>query len=182
MLSRLCERSAPAFAAFSNSLRDSRATASCRRAATAAAALWEAVVGEKVTRPDRFITQLFELNEGRARRICSTRSVSSMRRAARSRSACGCTNASARLERFKTLATSGISAFRDWHLRTQPFSRASYDLAMTLMRVTVDDNGVAASRRRRVDSGRACSAATICRTTRRGRCAASTRTRSTRRG
>src|SRR6185503_11283027 len=29
----------------------------------------------------------------------------------------------------------------DWHLRTLPFNRGSYDLAMTLMRITVEANG-----------------------------------------
>ncbi|PYR01835.1 MAG: hypothetical protein DMG00_30365, partial [Acidobacteria bacterium] len=78
LLSHLVERlAAPAFAAFSSTLRvhanrvvapgaprpADRAVAQVER--DDVSPLWEAVVAEKVTRPERFIQQLFEANEGR---------------------------------------------------------------------------------------------------------------------
>src|SRR6185436_12393990 len=97
-----------------------------------AVVMWEAVVGEKVTRVDRFIVQLFELNEGRIAYLYDTiGQLDPARRAF----ALGLwmPNAPARLDRFKALA-GAIAAFREAHLRTLPFGRASYDLSMTLTR------------------------------------------------
>jgi len=51
-------------------------------------------------------------------------------------------DAAARADRFKALATSGTGAFREWHVRTMPFNRASFDLSMALGRIDVDANGV----------------------------------------
>ena len=104
-----------------------------------AVVMWEAVVGEKVTRVDRFIVQLFELNEGRIAYLYDTiGQLDPARRAF----ALGLwmPNAPARLDRFKALA-GAIAAFREAHLRTLPFGRASYDLSMTLTRIEVDENG-----------------------------------------
>jgi hypothetical protein len=140
MLSRIAERSPQAFAAFSNSLHI-RANRVIPPGGDAAAALWEAAVGEKVTRPDRFVTQLFDINEGRLAYLFDTiGQLDAPRRAF----ALGLwmPNQAMRLERFKALATAGLSSYREWHLRTQPFGRASYDLAMTLLRVTADDSGM----------------------------------------
>ncbi len=96
-----------------------------------AVALWEAVVGEKVTRPDRFIAQLFELNEGRL--------VVSLRHHRPARSAAPRVRARPvdhqRADARRTLQGAGrrdVDAFREAHLRTLPFGRASYDLSMTL--------------------------------------------------
>ena len=78
--------------------------------------MWEAVVGEKVTRPEAFISKLYETSEGRLAYLFDTiGELDPPRRAF----ALGLwiTNASVRLERFKTLASSGIGAYRDWHLR-----------------------------------------------------------------
>jgi hypothetical protein len=84
LLERIYLRSATAFGAFSSSLqidgnriippggpRPSDAAAarppqgSPQTGGDDVVALWEGVVAEKVTRPERFITQLLELNEGR---------------------------------------------------------------------------------------------------------------------
>ena len=145
MLTRIADRSAPAFAAFSNSLhiRGSRVVPPGRRTGQPdeITPLWEAVVGEKAVRPDHFVTQLFEANEGRLAYLFDTIGrLDAPRRAF----ALGLwlPNAAQRVDRFKLLATTGISSYRDWHMRTQPFGRSSYDLAMTLMRVNVDDRGV----------------------------------------
>jgi len=54
-------------------------------------------------------------------------------------------NAAVRLDRFKMLATAGSSAYREWHVRTMPFNRSSFDLTMTLGRIEVADNGTPAA-------------------------------------
>jgi hypothetical protein len=140
LLTRLIERAAaPAFAAFSGSLRV-QGTRVVPPGGDAAAPLWEAVVGEKVTRAERFVSQLFELNEGRVAYLYDTiGQLDPPRRAFALGS--WMTSAAARLDRFRALASVGANAVREWHIRTLPFGRASYDLAMTLARIEVDDNG-----------------------------------------
>jgi hypothetical protein len=140
ILSKLVERGAPAFAVFANSLRIS-GNRIVPPGAPESTPMWEAVVGEKVTRPDAFILRLYEAHDGRLAYLFDTiGQLDPQRRAF----ALGLwiANPSIRLDRFKTLASAGIGAYRDWHLRTLPFNRGSYDLAMTLMRVSVDANGM----------------------------------------
>jgi hypothetical protein len=141
LLTRIYERSAPAFAAFSSGLRvrANRVVPPSER--DDVVAMWEAVVGEKVTRADRFIQQLFEMNEGRVASLYDTiGQLDPPRRAF----VLGLwmPDAAARADRFKALATSGTGAFREWHIRTMPFNRASFDLSMALGRIDVDANGV----------------------------------------
>ena len=102
------------------------------------AALWEGVVAEKVTRPDRFITQLLELNEGRLAYLYDT--IGQLDPARRAFALGLWMNATARAERFKALVA-GVDAYREAHLKTLPFGRASYDLSMTLMRLEVEADG-----------------------------------------
>jgi hypothetical protein len=147
ILERVYERSFTAFGAFSGRLQIENnrvippgGLRHAQGSADDAVVLWEAVVGEKVTRPDRFIAQLFELNEGRLSYLYDTiGQLDPPRRAF----ALGLwnANAQARLERFKALAAA-IQQFREAHLRTLPFGRASYDLSMTFTRLEVDANGV----------------------------------------
>ena len=49
-------------------------------------------------------------------------------------------NPTLRMDRFKALIAS-TGAFRESHLKTLPFGRASYDLSMTLMRLQVNGDG-----------------------------------------
>ncbi len=138
LLERIYERSAPAFAAFSASLRV-EGNRVVPPAGDAAIALWEGVALEKVTRPDRFIQQLLELNEGRAAYLYNViGELDPGRRAF----ALGLwiPSAATRAERFKAL-TLGIGAYRESHLRTLPLGRASYDLQMTLSRIEVGPDG-----------------------------------------
>jgi len=73
LIERIYERSSAQFGAFGGSLqvRTNRVVPAGAQAAAAqgdrddVTAMWEALVGEKTSRADRFITQLFELNEGR---------------------------------------------------------------------------------------------------------------------
>src|SRR5207245_8722671 len=48
--------------------------------------------------------------------------------------------AAARVDRFKAFAL-GTGAFREAHLKTLPFGRASYDLSLTLLRLQVEADG-----------------------------------------
>ena len=139
ILTKLAERAAPAFGVFSGSLqiRNNRLVLPGGPDATP---LWEGVVGEKVTRPEAFMLKLFEASDGRLAYLFDTIGhLDAPRRAF----VLGLwiPTATVRLERFKVLASTGITAYRDWHLRTLPFNRGSHDLAMTLMRVSVDANG-----------------------------------------
>ena len=163
LLERIYERSAPAFGAFSSSLRiqDNRVVPPGARAPSRGeslgvapgkveerqaqgdrdevTALWEAVIPEKMTRPERFVLQLLELNEGRFFYLYDViGQLDPPRRAF----ALGLwmTNAAARTERFKAL-TAGVGVFRESQLRTLPLGRASYDLSMTLMRIEVGPDG-----------------------------------------
>ncbi|HEV2984912.1 MAG TPA: hypothetical protein VGX46_11000 [Vicinamibacterales bacterium] len=140
LVTKIYERLAPTFAAFSGSLRVRANRVVPPSDRDDVVAMWEAVVGEKVTRPDRFIQQLLEMNEGRVALLYDTiGQLDAPRRAF----ALGLwmPSAAARADRFKALATSGTGAFREWHVRTMPFNRASYDLAMTLGRIEVEANG-----------------------------------------
>ena len=145
LLERIYERSAPAFAAFSGSLRieNNRIVVPGAPRAPAdrddATPLWETLVAEKVTRPERFVTLLLEVNEGRVAYLYGT--VGQLDPARRA-FALGLwmSNAAARAERFKALAA-GVAAYRESHLRTLPLGRASYDLSMTLARIDVEADG-----------------------------------------
>ena len=145
LLERIYERSAQAFGAFGGSIQvqggrvippGAKTPASDREDA---AALWEAIVVEKTTRAERFITQLLELNEGR---VAYLYDVIARLDPPHRAFALGLANpnAAARADRFKALAGS-VGAFREAHLKTLPLGRASYDLSMALMRVRVDANG-----------------------------------------
>ena len=138
LLERIYERSAPAFAAFSGSLRVHGGRL-VPPGGDAAAALWEAVTIEKVTRPDRFIQQLLELNDGRLAYVYDV--IGALDPARRS-FALGLwmPNAVTRGERFKALVL-GTGAFRESHLKTLPLGRASYDLQMTLSRIDAGADG-----------------------------------------
>jgi hypothetical protein len=146
LLERLYERSASAFGAFGGSVQvqNNRVIPAGARSAAQSdrdevTPLWEAVAVEKTTRAERFITQLFELNEGR---IAYVYDVIARLDPPHRAFALGLSNpnATARADRFRALV-SNVGAFREAHLRTVPLGRASYDLSMTLMRVQVDADG-----------------------------------------
>jgi hypothetical protein len=138
VLERIYERSTPAFVASAGSLhvQNNRLVPA---GGDAAVALWESLVPEKMTRPDRFMLQLLELAEGRHAYLYG---VVGELDPARRAFVLGTwmPNATARGERFKALATS-TGAYREAHLRTLPFGRASYDLSMAFMRLHVDQDG-----------------------------------------
>ena len=139
LLTRLAERSAPLFAAFASSLHIT-GNRIVPPGGDAAAPLWEAVVGEKLARPEHFVTLLYESNDGRLAYLFDlTAQLDPARRAY----ALGMwmPDPAVRLERFRALATTGLNAYHDWHVRSLPFNRPSHDPAMALMRLSVDDSG-----------------------------------------
>ena len=148
LLERIHERSAPAFAVFAGSLRVQGGRV-VPPGGDAAVPLWEALALEKVTRPERFIQQLFELTEGRLAYLYDViGALDPPRRAF----ALGLwqPNAALRAERFKALAL-GVGAFRESHLRTLPLARASYDLGDDA--VADRDRAPTARPRRRIRAG-----------------------------
>jgi hypothetical protein len=150
LLERIYERSAPAFAVAAGSLRVENnrvvppgAARSPQGDRDQVEALWEGVVLEKVTRADRFIQQLLELNEGRLAYLYDViGSLDASHRAF----ALGLwmPNGVSRAERFKAL-TLGIGVYRESHLRTLPLARTSFDLSMTLSRLATAPDGAPAA-------------------------------------
>jgi hypothetical protein len=150
LLERIYERSAPTFSVLAASLRvqGSRVVppGAVRQAQAEhgdVEALWEGVVVEKVTRPERFIQQLLELNEGRLAFVYDV--IGGLDPAQRA-FALGLwmPNATVRAERFKAL-TIGAGVYRESHFRTLPLARTSYDLSMTLARVAAGPDGMPAA-------------------------------------
>jgi hypothetical protein len=143
LLSRLYERSAPLVAAFAASVhvRDNRVVPPSGPGGDDATALWEAVVGEKTTRADRFIASLFDASDGRLAYVYDTiAQLDAPHRAFALGS--WMPSATARLDRFRAFVTTTIGGVREWHARALPFSRSSYDLGMALTRIQVDARGV----------------------------------------
>jgi hypothetical protein len=142
LVSRLIEKfAAPAFAAFSAGIhvRGGRVVA----VPDEATALWEPVVLEKMARPERFLELLFTTAEGRIAYLFDT--VAQLDPARRAFALGLWMPDAQRLERFRLLATIGVNAFREWHVRTMPLGRASYDLGMLLARVDATDSGAPAT-------------------------------------
>jgi hypothetical protein len=103
--------------------------------------LWEALLDEKVTRPDRFVRELFSRGAGRTAYLYTTIDhVDPARRAF----ALGLwmNNPGARLERFRKFADAAIAGLADWQINVRPFDRTMYDVSMLLARVGIDNDGV----------------------------------------
>jgi hypothetical protein len=102
--------------------------------------LWEAVVGEKTTRPDRFVAALFNRADGRTAYLYDAIAALDNAHAA---FALGLwmPHESDRIERLKALNHVGAGAFREWRPKALPFGRPIYDIAMMLDRVRVDPTG-----------------------------------------
>jgi hypothetical protein len=138
LLSRLYERSAPLVAAFAGSIRI-RDNQLVPPGGADAAALWEQLVGEKVTRADRFVQMLFEINDGRLAYLYDA--IGNLDPARRAFVLGTWMPAAARIDRFKALATTALNGVREWHVRTMPFGRSSFDVVMLLLRLSVAADG-----------------------------------------
>jgi hypothetical protein len=139
LLTRLYERSAAAFGAFGAniSVRSGRVATP---GGTDASPLWESVVGERVTDPDRFLPALFAHNDGRTAYLYDT--VSQLE-TSRVRFALGLwiDGPGARLDRMKALVAAWSAAFGEWSLKTAPLARNAHDPAMMFLRVRVEASG-----------------------------------------
>jgi hypothetical protein len=138
LVTRLYEHEAGAFAAFAGSLRI-RHDAIVVPGGSAAAPLWEAVVDEKVGRPDRFIRELFSRRSGRVAYVYDALTqLDAPTRAF----ALGLwmKDSGLRMDRFKSLLDV-VEAYPSWDVPARPFSRLENDPVMMLMRVAVDAGG-----------------------------------------
>ncbi len=138
LVTQVYERAAGLFAAFSSGIRihDNRVAPP---GDADAVSLWETVLGERVTRPERFVPALLEAADGRLAYIYDVAAnVDPPRRAF----VLGAWMAPPlRLERFRRLAGEGVASMREWHARLLPFNRGSYDFAMAIARLAVRDDG-----------------------------------------
>jgi hypothetical protein len=102
--------------------------------------LWEALVGEQVTRPDRFGRALFDKDSGRLAYFLSTLAqLDEPRR----RFALGLwlTDPGIRLERFRVLYRTFVGVDSEWSLHDTPFARPANDPATLLAVVAVSPQG-----------------------------------------
>jgi hypothetical protein len=139
LLTDLYERSAATFAAFGGAVRvhEDRIDPP---GGPVAAALWEAVVGERVDRPEGFLRALFRRDQGRVAYLFETIAGLDEPRA---RFALGLwiSDPELRLQRFKALAALSRSAFPQWQPTKLPFSRPLHDIASMLARVRAEPDG-----------------------------------------
>jgi hypothetical protein len=137
LLVRIYERSAPVFAAFAGSfrIRDGRLVPAGDADATP---MWETIIGEKMTRPDRFLQTLLETSDGRLAFLYDT--IANVDPPHRAFVLGLWLPAAQQADRFRELAA-GLNAMREWHVRVMPFGRPSFDFAMTLTRIAVGDDG-----------------------------------------
>ena len=139
LLTALYERGAAVFSAFSGALRivDERVVPVGGAVATP---LWEAVVRQPVTQPERFARTLFGEFEGRLAYLYDAVAGADP----------GVANfvlgewidaRPVRVHRFKMLAEACVRGYREWHLEEYPFARPLNDFAMLLLRVRTNADG-----------------------------------------
>ncbi len=139
LITRLYEDDAAVFASFAGHLHvhDNRVVPP---GGDVAVAVWEALLGEKTTHPDRFVHELFARNEGRIAYLYDTiGALDSSRRAFALGAWIPDTNS--RVDRFRALASATTSAFREWSVKRFPFKRPPHDLVTMFLRVQVDPTG-----------------------------------------
>jgi hypothetical protein len=138
-VTHLHQRAAATFAVFAGSLHvvDSRVVPP---GGDAAVPLWESAVGEKVTRPERFVRELFSRSEGRVAYLYD--GIGQLD-APHKAFALGLwiRSTPVRADRFKALSIWTEGAYHEWRLKTMPFARPIYDVASLLTRVRVAADG-----------------------------------------
>jgi hypothetical protein len=105
-----------------------------------ATALWEAVVDERVTRPDRFLLKVLDKDGGRLALLYDAVAHFDPPHQA---FALGLwiTDVGVRLDRFKALYGSCAAALSGWEPSARPFGRVLYDPVQLLMQTRVAVNG-----------------------------------------
>jgi hypothetical protein len=139
LLTLMYEQGAPAFGAFAEAFH----VAAGRVVPVGghqAAALWEAVLREPLSAPDRVARALFVEFGGRRAYVYWTIAASNPRAAAFALGS-WMADADLRLRRFQALVDTSVRGYREWHLDALPFSRPLNDLGMLLMRIRVEESG-----------------------------------------
>ncbi len=139
LITWLYERASATFAAFGGSLQI-HADRILAPGGASATALWEAVVGEKVDRPEPFVRQLFTHDQGRLAYLFDSIAQLDQAHAA---FAVGqwMKNPDARLKRFQALVEVNRNEFSQWQPTRLPFSRPLDDIGSMLARVRVEADG-----------------------------------------
>ena len=139
LITLLYERASAAFAAFAGNIRirDGRVVPP---GGPQAVALWEAVVREPLTAPDRFMRALFAESDGRFAYLYDVINSASPSSAA---FALGLwmPDSNQRTQRFRALANACLSSYHEWNLAEHPFSRPLGDLAVLLLRIRMSPSG-----------------------------------------
>jgi len=130
LLGRLATRAPATFAAFGESLRIHNAHV-VPRGGDAAVAPWEAVVGEKLDRPERFVAALFDSDRGR---LAYLYDVLAHLDAPQLAQALGASRAGQELA-LKRLAALVHRAFPEWDVATAPFVRPPTELSAFFARL-----------------------------------------------
>jgi hypothetical protein len=140
LMQRLYRTDAPMFAAYASNLRIRNGQMAVPGGATAVA-LWEDVVGEKISQPERFLLALLSRSEGR---LVYLYDLIAELDAPRRSFALGSwmPEERTRLERFRALVQILQSAFAEWRGRTAPFARPVNDVTWMLLNVRVEGTGV----------------------------------------
>ena len=139
LLGRLAERAPAAVAAFGESLHvhGNRVVAP---GGDAAAALWEGVAGEKLTRPERFVQILFESDRGRLAYLHDALSHLDERTLAFALES-SVRDPEERLNRFRRLAGLARRGFVEWDVTTAPFVRPPHAFGAFFARLRIEDGG-----------------------------------------
>jgi hypothetical protein len=140
LLTMLYEQGAPAFSTFADAFHVVAGRVVPKGGETAPA-LWEAVLREPLSAPDRAARALFVDAGGRRAYAYWTIAASSSRAAAFALGS-WIADGDLRLRRFQALVDASVRGYHEWHLEALPFSRPLNDLGMLLMRVHVDESGV----------------------------------------
>jgi hypothetical protein len=130
LLGRLATHAPATFAAFGESLRIHNARV-VPRGGDAASAPWEAVVGEKLDRPERFVTALFDSDRGR---LAYLYDVLAHLDAPQLAQALGASRAGQE-PALKRLAALAHRAFPEWDVTTAPFVRPQTELSAFFARL-----------------------------------------------
>lgn len=138
ILNRLYEHDAAAFATFGESLHI-RGGQVIVPGGPSAVPLWEGVVGERVTTPDRFVGELFGRDEGRIAYVYEVIASLDGPHAAFALNR-WMQDPAVRLERFKAL-TNAPAALKEWVIADRPFQPPPYDVSALLSRIRVRDDG-----------------------------------------
>ncbi len=139
VLGDLYDRASAAFAAFGATLRI-RGGRVAPPGDDLGVPLWEAIVGERVDRPDRFVRALYADNDGRVAYLYDTIAQLDAPHMAFALGA-WIPNASVRLERFEALSSAVAHGYHEWHVSERPFTRPMSDFAIVMTRLLVEPTG-----------------------------------------